>query len=194
MKIGIDISQIVYEGTGVARYVKNIVLELVKNHQHEYILFASSWRTRSKIETFCNQARRVNPDIKIVLLPFPPIFLDILWNRLHIIPVESFTGEVDIFWSSDWAQPPLKKAVGVTTVFDIIYLLFPAETQNRPEVNISKISFRANIVQTQKRRMDRVRRECSAIICDSQSAKNDLVKYLKIKENKIFVVYPGIDI
>ena len=38
MKIGIDISQIAHEGTGVATYVRNIVAALVHRYpEHEYI-------------------------------------------------------------------------------------------------------------------------------------------------------------
>ena len=47
MKIGIDISQIAHEGTGVATYVRNIVAALVHRYpEHEYILFGSSLRKR----------------------------------------------------------------------------------------------------------------------------------------------------
>ncbi len=39
MKIGIDISQIVY-GTGVGNFVKNLVVSLIQqDHDNEYVLF-----------------------------------------------------------------------------------------------------------------------------------------------------------
>jgi len=45
MKIGIDISQIAYEGTGVANFLSNLVSNLLKfDKKNEYILFYSSLR------------------------------------------------------------------------------------------------------------------------------------------------------
>src|SRR5688500_914765 len=114
MKIGIDISQIVYAHTGVAHYMRNLVQALVKNDRaNEYVLFGSSLRKRIVLKDFYNTLPKGAP-VSLILLPLPPVFLDFLWNRVHIVPVEWFIGEVDIFWSSDWTQPPLSKAFGIT--------------------------------------------------------------------------------
>ena len=43
MRIGIDISQLAYSGTGVANYLENLVSELLKiDTKNEYVLFFSS--------------------------------------------------------------------------------------------------------------------------------------------------------
>ncbi|MDP2860286.1 MAG: hypothetical protein Q8N98_01070, partial [bacterium] len=45
MKIGIDISQLAYSGTGVATYTQNLVENLLNlDRENEYILFFSSLR------------------------------------------------------------------------------------------------------------------------------------------------------
>jgi len=47
MRIGIDISQIAYEGTGVAQYVRLITEALIRTHpEHEYVLFGASLRKK----------------------------------------------------------------------------------------------------------------------------------------------------
>ena len=52
MKIGIDISQIVY-GTGVSVYTKNLVKNLLAiDHENKYILFAGVGRRKKEIEEF----------------------------------------------------------------------------------------------------------------------------------------------
>jgi len=52
MKIGIDISQIVY-GTGVSVYTQNLVENLLKiDKKNEYILFFSSLRRKFPISNF----------------------------------------------------------------------------------------------------------------------------------------------
>ncbi len=173
MKIGIDISQIVYEGTGVATYVRNMVNTLLKlDKKNEYILFGASLRQQKKLRAFGSKAR-------LVLVPIPPTVLTFLWNTLHILPIETFTGPLDVFWSSDWTQPPLARAKGVTTIHDLIALKFPAETD-------------ARIVAAHKRRLAWVEKECEAIFCDSESTKKDIKDLLNIPEAKLHVVYPGI--
>ena len=55
MRIGIDISQIAYEHTGVAGYLKRLVEELLRiDKENEYVLFFSSLRKKtqnSKLKT-----------------------------------------------------------------------------------------------------------------------------------------------
>jgi len=167
MKIGIDISQIVYQGTGVANYTKNLVEKLLKiDKKNEYVLFFSS-------------LRRKPPKLpNLRAFKIPPTLLDILWNRLHICPIEWFIGEVDVFFSSDWTQPPTVKAKKVTTIHDLSPWKYPK-------------TFHPKIVKVHQRRMKWVKKECDLIICDSQATKKDVREILKIPERKLKVIYPG---
>lgn len=179
MTIGIDISQIAHEGTGVGRYVREIVRGIIRQGSgHSWVLFGASLRKR---EAFYDFYRSLGPDkkrVRLVVVPIPPALLEPLWNVLHIIPIEWFIGAVDVFWSSDWAQPPLSKAKGVTTIHDISFLRFPE-------------SFPQSIVAVQKRRLGRAAKECIAFFCDSQATKNDVMKFLAVSAEKLRVVYPG---
>lgn len=178
MRIGIDISQIVYEGTGVGTYVRRMVESILRiDSNNEYILFGASFRQKHKFQSFFDTLPRGHA--RLVTVSIPPILLDFFWNRLHIMPVEKLTGPLDIFWSSDWTQPPLQHAKGVTTIHDLVALKFPGETDER-------------IIMTHKRRLAWVTKECEAILCDSVSTKYDVMKILKIPEHKLLVVYPGI--
>ena len=179
MKIGIDISQIAYENTGVANYVKNIVEQLVAiDAQNEYIFFYSS--LRKKIPSFAkSSAGKVIPNVSIKQFRIPPTVLDILWNKLHIAPIEWFIGDVDVFISSDWTQPPTRKAKKATILYDLIVYKYPEETA-------------AKIVETQKRKLHWVKKECDTILCISEATKNDAMKLLGIEEKRLFVTYPGI--
>lgn len=180
MRIGIDISQIVYEGSGVATYVRELVLALLNlDDKNEYVLFGSSFRQRPKIIKYFNELKSDHGKVSLVVLPLPPKLLDIFWNRLHIFPAEWFTGPLDIFWSSDWTQPPLGKAKGVTTIHDLIVLKYPKETDSR-------------IVAVHKRRLQRVIKECQQIFCDSEATKKDILELLGVPEERLTVIYPGI--
>jgi hypothetical protein len=180
MRIGIDISQIVHEGTGVGTYVREMVVSLLRaDSKNEYVLFGASVRRRHIFQSF--YAALPPARVRLVTVPLPPIVLDMLWNRLHILPIESFTGPVDVFWSSDWTQPPLTSAAGVTTIHDLSTLLFPNEMD-------------ARIVATHARRIGWVQKECKAIFCDSESTKKDIAEQLHIPERRLHVVYPGISL
>lgn len=181
MKIGIDISQIIYEGTGVAKYVRRLIKELLRlDKKNEYILFGASLRKRQVFLDYFNLIRGLNNRVRLITLPIPPLMLDLLWNKLHIVPVEWLMGSIDVFWSSDWTQPPLKKAIGMTTIHDLTVYKYPE-------------SFVAKIVSVQKRRLTRVKRECQFFLCDSQTTRQDVQKILKIPEKKLSVIYPGLD-
>ena len=88
MRIGIDISQIVYEGAGVGTYVREMVASLLQtDSKNEYVLFGASVRRRHIFQSF--YATLPHSRVRLVTVPLPPIVLDVLWNRLHILPIET---------------------------------------------------------------------------------------------------------
>lgn len=177
MKIGIDISQLAYENTGVANYLRELVENLSKiDKKNEYVLFYSSLRKSFKSSVLNVKS---NPNFIIKRFKFPPTFLDILWNRLHVIPIEDLIGDVDVFISSDWTQPPTRRAKKVTILYDLIVYKHPAETDKK-------------IVDTQKRRLKWVSRECDLVLCISKATKTDAKDILGIDEKKLKIAYPGI--
>jgi len=176
MKIGIDISQIVYHGTGVANYTKNLVENLLKiDKKNTYVLFFASLR-RSLGSSFVNGLTSSRVEVK--QFKIPPTLLDFLWYRLHIFPIEWFIGKIDVFLSSDWIQSPAQKAKLVTTIHDLTPWLYPE-------------TLHLKIVATHKRRMKWVKKECDLIICDSEATKKHVIRILGIPEKRLKVVYLG---
>jgi hypothetical protein len=172
MKIGIDISQLAFEKTGVANYLQNLVQNLIKeDKKNDYVLFYSSMRKKLPLSFSSNR-------VKVKSFKFPPTFLDIIWNKLHIIPIENFIGDVDVFITSDWTEPPTKKAKKATILYDLIVYKYPHETD-------------AKIVEVQKRKLNWVKKESDKIICISQSTAKDAQQILGIDKGKLSVLYPG---
>ena len=164
MKIAIDISQIVY-GTGVSTYTKNLVENLLKiDMGDEYLLFAGALRRRSEI---------LNAFPESKMFPIPPLLADIIWNKLHIFPIEKLIGQVDVLHTSDWAEPP-SGAFKVTTVHDLYPLKFPRMVNPK-------------ILDVHKRKIYWVMRESKRIIVPSESTKKDMVT-LGVNENIIRVI------
>lgn len=175
MKIGIDISQLAYEKTGVANYLRTLVEHLLEvDKENEYILFYSS--LRKKLPSF-DSSQGKNASIK--QFKFPPSLLHILWNKLHVMPIESLIGDIDVFITSDWTEPPTKKAKKMTILYDLIVYKYPEETAQ-------------TIIETQKKKLAWVKKESAKILCISEATKKDAKEILGIEENRLAVIYPGV--
>lgn len=183
MKIGIDISQIVFQGTGVAAYTKSLVEGFSRvGKDNEYILFGSSLRNKKVLKEFSK-----NFDKKIFKRKYfylPPKFLEILWNGIHLFPIENLIGEVDVFHSSDWLEPPTKIAKRVTTIHDFAVYKYPETFSQRNG---------HDIVANQKRKLFFVKHCSDLIIAVSETTKKDAIEILKIPEKKIKVIYEAAD-
>lgn len=183
MKIGIDISQIVYQGTGVASYTSSLVEGFSRvGRENQYYLFGSSLRNRNILKEFAGKLDK--KVFKKRLYFFPPKLLELLWNGIHVVPIETLIGSVDVFHSSDWLEPSTRKAKRITTIHDMIVYKYPD-------------SFKArgghNIVANQKRKLFFTRHYSDMVIAVSETTKQDIMDILKIPDKKIKVIYEAAD-
>jgi len=170
MRIGIDISQVVY-GTGVSVYIENLVRSLLAvDRENEYLLFGGYLRRKKDLERF---ASSLSGRFSLKLTLFPPTLADIVWNKFHILKIERFIGNVDIFHSPDWTAPP-SDAFKVATVHDLTPLKFSRITHPK-------------LVSAHKARLKWVKAETDAIIVPSQETKKDLLE-LGFDEGRIRVI------
>ncbi len=165
MKVGIDVSAAVY-GTGVSDYVINLVNHLP---QPDLVLWGGSLRRGGELKAFFPQAR---------VSPLSPTVAHWLWNQLHIYEIENLVGQIDVWHSSDWAQPPAR-AKKVTTVHDLSPFLYPQETD-------------PSIVSVHQARMKWVVKECDQIICVSQNTTADLKRLFSVSADRIKVIYEAL--
>src|SRR6266540_5825003 len=129
MTIGIDVSQLAYPQTGVANYLHNFVQKLLEtDKKNDYTLFYSSLRKEFPASDL--QFLNNNPRVKVKKLKLPPTLLDLLWNKLHVLPIERLIGPVDVFISSDWTQPPTK-AKKATILYDLLVYAYPDEMHKK---------------------------------------------------------------
>lgn len=178
MKIGLDISQTVYEGTGVGRFTGGLVNAILKHdRQNSWVFFFSSMR--KSLDPRLSKAIKNSPH-RLVQYRFPPTALAFLWNRMHRMKIEKLTGTLDWFITSDWTEGPsrMRKA---TIIHDLVYLRYP-ETVH-PVIR-----------ENQADRMKWVKKESRLIFADSRSTKDDIEELLKIDGKHILVNYPGVDI
>ena len=184
MRIAIDVSQIVY-GTGVSQYTIELVENLLKiDKDNEYVLFAGTLRRKRDILKFFPQTK---------VFPIPPTLGDIIWNRLHVLPIEKLIGKVDVLHTSDWTEPP-SKAFKVTTVHDLSPFLYP---------NLFPRDVIRDVVAAHKARLKLVKEETDRIIVPTKATKGDLVqlgfsesiiRVIPEAANKIFTKSPASEI
>ena len=93
--------------------------------------------------------------------------------------IEWLIGDVDVFITSDWTEPPVKRAKKATILYDLIVYKYPQETDRK-------------IVATQKRKVKWVKKESDLIFCISEATKKDAIEILGLDPNKIKVLYPGV--
>jgi len=107
--------------------------------------------------------------------------LIILWHRLRLpIPVEWFTGPVDIFHSTDFVLPPVRQARTILTVHDLTFMRLP---------ECAEAGLRAYLNKVVPRSIERA----DLVLADSHSTKNDLIELLGVSPDKIEVVYAGVE-
>jgi len=178
MNIGIDISQVAYEGTGVGRFTRGLVETILRyDINNKWTFFFSSFRGKMNKDLLVKIKKSSH---KYVRLPFSPPMLSFLWNTLHIVAIEIFTGPLDLFICSDWTEPPsqCKKA---TIVHDFAYLRYPDTVH-------------PSILDTQKKRMAWVKKESTFIITPSRATQKDVSKFFSIPMEKITSLYSGVTI
>ncbi len=179
MKIGIDISQIVYKGTGVARFTEGLVNSILDNDKNnEWIFLFSSLRQDLNKEI---EKRIIKSKHKLIKIKLPPTVLSFLWNELHCYPLEKIVGNPDWFISSDWTEPPTKKIRKATIIHDLVFMRHPETVTNKISTN-------------QKQRLSWVNKESQIIFVDSLQTKEDLNAFLKIDGKRVVLNYPGVDI
>ncbi len=178
MKIGLDISQIIYKNTGVSRFTDGLLLTILTHDdssKNQWSFLFSSLR-RNLDEGI--QKQIISTKHILCSYPLPPMLLSFLWNKLHVFPVEYLLGNLDWYLSSDWTQPP-SKSKKATIVHDLVFRKFPETVA-------------PSVLQVQKKRLEWVTKEVDLILVDSQTTKYDLLRYYPIQEKRVHVLYPGV--
>ena len=164
MKIGIDIRSTLKRKTGIGQYTLNLINNLAKiDPVNKYLLYS-----RKKI---------IDRKRKLPQIPGE--------NFHHRVDYFSFGAEkmlkdAEIFHSSSYDQRKPKHAKFVLTIHDVIHKVYP--TVHAPET-IASID----------RQLQEILQQAAMIITDSQTTKDDFLKWFFFKPERIRVVYPGVN-
>jgi alpha-1,3-rhamnosyl/mannosyltransferase len=180
MKVCLDVSQSVYEGTGSGRYVIELVKGLLRQpEKHDFKLFGSAMRHYSRLAKLGKLYRTVDSSSTIseCYLPLPPSFFEKAWNQWQLLSIDTLVGNQDIYHSSDWTQSS-SRSKKITTVHDLIPFLFSEYVHPR-------------IRQAHELRWKHIVAQEVEIIVDAQSTKRDILERFALPDERIHVIPLG---
>ena len=171
-QIAIDYTPAYEQGGGIGRYVREIVAALARQPAgFDYRLFVSGAVELPAL-----------PGTNFTWKPtrLTPLWLARIWQRAQVpLPVEYFTGKVDLYHATDFVLPPTR-ARSLLTVHDLSFVRVP-ETASPP--------LRAYLDVVVPRSVKRAEH----ILADSQATKDDLVNLYGTAPEKITVLLSGVD-
>jgi glycosyltransferase involved in cell wall biosynthesis len=158
-----------YRSAGVSTYILNLLLHLPREcPEHSYVAFVAPDAPLSSVrEVAFAPASTHNPMLRIA------------WEQLAL-PFQARSRRVDLLHGTVNAIPVLAPVPAVVTVHDLAFLRHPERF--RP----GRVAYLKAAVSISLKRARRV-------IAVSQSTKSDLMHLLAVPEERVTVVYPGVD-
>ncbi|MBI3671389.1 glycosyltransferase family 4 protein [Candidatus Azambacteria bacterium] len=177
MNIGFDLRTIAQgKQTGVEEYALNILREISKSREDDFLLFYNAFFKIGIEKDILNKDNVFLKDFNV-----PNKLLD-LFVFFNIPKLDKLVGGADVFFSPHFLSAPVSKdAKKVVTFHDLSFLHYP-----------EFFSFKKkywHFTQDPKKQA----KEADRIIAISESTKSDLVNFYNIPDEKISVVYSGVD-
>jgi glycosyltransferase involved in cell wall biosynthesis len=166
--------------TGVTRYISELVRALPRvDGSHRYSLLINRRVPESLLPTAHGAGSCV--ERRVTRFPIVGTQSRILWEQA-VQPLEVAFRGFDVIHHTDRSMPWLPTGIpSVCTIHDISYTSFP-ETYTRGKVVYNEITARIAAV-----RADR-------IITASENTKREIMRYLRVPQDKIRVVYDAADV
>ena len=181
-KIGIDYTAAAWQGAGIGRYTRELVQAIIAlGGEFAYTLFyaAGGLDRTSPYLADLRQLCEYYPHVRAVPIPLTPRRLTQIWQRLRLpLPVEYFTGPLDILHAPDFVLPPTR-ARTIVTIHDLSFLVYPECAAP------GMARYLASAVPRGLRR-------ANIVLADSHATRQDLVRLLAIDPTRVVVVYPGV--
>lgn len=175
--IGIDYTPAYEQGGGIGRLTRDLVAALMQlESAAQYKLFVAG----ASHATLTNLPLAPNAVWKPTRLS--PTWLARIWHRTQLpLPVEVFTGQVDLYHATDFTLPPtLPQTKTIVTVHDLSFVRVPDAASPRLRAYLNYV-------------VPRSVRKATHVIADSQATKNDLIELYGLSDQEITVLLSGID-
>ncbi|KPK99588.1 MAG: hypothetical protein AMJ91_07240 [candidate division Zixibacteria bacterium SM23_73_3] len=174
MRIGIDARSVLKQRSGVGNYTFNLIQHLSRlDQKNRYVLFYSH-----HLDVKSAIPKIENPNFESKFFRFPNKLLNLLWGTVRVPKIDWFVGDVDIYHSPNYCLNILARGKSLMTIHDLNFLAYKQFT-----IASGRWHY-AFKIKNYAQKVD-------AVIADSESTRNEIMKYLKIPEEKIHVIYLG---
>lgn len=175
-RIAIDYTAALEQGGGIGRYTREIVRALAgRDILTDYRLFAAGQASGSL-------PAPPGPNFTWKPARLDPVWFARIWHRARLtIPIEAWTGPVDLLHAPDFTLPPIRRGTRtILTVHDLSFVHAPEAAAPR---------LRAYLNQVVPRSVARA----DLILADSEATRQDLIELYKTPPHRVRVLYSGVD-
>jgi glycosyltransferase involved in cell wall biosynthesis len=177
LRIAIDYTAALKQSGGIGRYARGLITTLARlDNQNRYALLVTTDAPREGLKFF-----QPHSNFSHKIYPLPERWMTIGWHRFYLpIPIEWFSGPVDLFHSPNFILPPVRRAKTLLTVHDLSFIRHPQGAVDSLRRWLEKV-------------VPRSLARADHILADSQSTKNDLVEIFNLNPETITVIGAGVE-
>lgn len=183
MIIGIDGKPLLMQKTGIGIYTDRLmtaICSLDKTLRFQVYLPFSLAQIGSDTRNYQEKLRQQYPErINLLSSHFPPKLRRWIWQNSDLMPIERIIGNVDLFHATNLIMPPLRKAKGIFTVYDLSFMLFP--------------DYHVRGMHSFVRETRRSAEKADGLIAISEHTKRDMIEHLGIPAERIRVTLLAAD-
>jgi glycosyltransferase involved in cell wall biosynthesis len=174
MRITLDLSPAVHRHAGLGRYASELMAAMLASapeHEYSAVYYAPEGHERPAppLDQVPAQALRMGAK---------PWRLSVLLADYLGVGMDRWVRAGDVFHATDHLLPPFKHSRTVFTIHDLIYLFYP---QYHLPLNRWFLTLM----------LPRFLRRADAVIAVSEHTRRDVMKHMRIPEEKITVIYEG---
>lgn len=158
-----------YRAAGVNVYTAKLLEHLVEGSAHEYLAFVSPHAHPPA------GARSIAAPVRT-----DRAVARIAWEQTGL-PLQATRARIDVLHGAVNALPALYRGPSVVTVHDLSFLRYPDRLPARRAAYLN-VAVRSAV------------RRASRVIAVSENTKRDVVELLRLADERIAVVYPGVDV
>jgi glycosyltransferase involved in cell wall biosynthesis len=169
--IGIDARMYGYAQTGIGNYIRHLLEYIFKfDTENNYVVFLLP-EEYDNFELPNKRIRKAKVSAKWYS-----------WKEQLFLPFYLYKENLDLMHFTHFNSPILYFKKSIVTIHDITPYFFPG---HKMKSLVRRIGFRTVFFSSVKK--------ASKVIAVSKNTKNDIINHFRINENKINVVYEGVD-
>jgi glycosyltransferase involved in cell wall biosynthesis len=177
LKITIDATPILPKPSGVGLYIFNLITSLHKLQQrHEFSLgIAYQPSLKNWLSRDLSLPENISAYSNLHILPIPVRISNLLSSipRSPLFHFEKYLGIPDIMHGTNYSVFPCKDTVNLMSLYDLSFMKYPEYVNSA--------------VKEYTKRVKQSLQWTDAILTISESSKRDIIEYLQISPDRIFV-------